>query len=283
MSFSSCKDHYGSPSNSIYALAIAPYVDLASGTDVPGITMDQLFASVFKSLNTTFPQMLDADLAVANAYNVGLVTYEGGQSFNPYNGINFTLKQQAQSDPRMYNFYQTMVQIWDQHVGSLFTFYALNDPFWGLLPSISSPGSPKWDGVMSAILPAGDANLDGVVDSKDQAIVAANQGMTGALVGTRRLQPRRRCQPDRPGDRREYKQVPLPTRASSRCRWARASSSTGRPAPPGRSPAPRASPPTTAASPPATRRRPKVRRSRSSRRLARSARPPATGSPATTS
>ena len=29
----------------------------------------------------------------------------------------------------------------------------------------------------------------------------------------------------------------MPTRASSRCRWARASSSTGRPAPPGRSPA----------------------------------------------
>jgi hypothetical protein len=33
---------------------------------------------------------------------------------------------------------------------------------------------------MSAILPAGDANLDGVVDSKDQAIVAADQGVTGA-------------------------------------------------------------------------------------------------------
>ena len=45
--------------------------------------MDQLFTSVFKSLNTTFPQMLDANLAVAKSYNVGLVTYEGGQSFNP--------------------------------------------------------------------------------------------------------------------------------------------------------------------------------------------------------
>ena len=144
------QQNYGSPSNSIYALAIAPYVDLASGTDVPGITMDQLFTSVFQSLNTTFPQMLDSNLAVARSYNVGLVSYEGGQSFNPYNGINFTLKIQAQSDPRMYNLYQTMVQIWNQHVGSLFNFYALNDPFWGLLPSVNSPGAQKWDGVMTA-------------------------------------------------------------------------------------------------------------------------------------
>ena len=54
---------------------------------------------------------------------------------------------------------------------------------------------------MSTLLPAGDANLDGVVDSKDEAIVAADQGHDRSLVGTRRLQPRRRRQPDRPGDR----------------------------------------------------------------------------------
>jgi hypothetical protein len=174
------KQHYGNPAKSIYALATAPYVDLASGTDVSGLTMNGLFASAFQNLDTTFPQMLDADLAVAHTYNVGLVTYEGGQSFNPFNGINEPLKHQAQSDPRMNDFYRRMIEIWNQHVGSLFTFYALNDPFWGLLPSITSPGGPKWDGVMSAILPVGDADLDGVVNRNDKAIVTANQGMKGA-------------------------------------------------------------------------------------------------------
>ena len=55
------------------------------------------------------------------------------------------------------------------------------------------------------------------------------------------------------------------------CRWVRASSSTGRPAPPGLSLAPPASRLTIAASPRATRRPPRVRRSPSSKGPARSA------------
>ena len=55
-------------------------------------------------------------------------------------------------------------------------------------------------------------------------------------------------------------------RASSRWRWAPASSSTAPPARPGPSPAAPASRATAAASPPATRRRPRARRSPSSRR-----------------
>ena len=71
-------------------------------------------------------------------------------------------------------------------------------------------------------------------------------------------------------------------RASSRWRWGPASSSTGRPAPPGPSPATPASRPTAAASPPATRRPRRARRSPSSRRPARSARPSPAGPPAPT-
>ena len=60
---------------------------------------------------------------------------------------------------------------------------------------------------------------------------------------------RRRRRADQPAPRSA-------TRASSRCRWAPATSSTARPARPGPSPATPASRATTAASPPATRRRP---------------------------
>ena len=150
------------------------------GTDVPGLTMDDLFASVNQSLDTTYSSNIDADLSIAKSNNVALVTYEAGQSFNPYNGINFPLKQQAQSDPRMYDFYKKMMFIWDQNVGGLMNLYALNDPFWGLLPTITASGSPKWDAVMSEILPAGDANLDGKVTAADLALVTANMGKTGA-------------------------------------------------------------------------------------------------------
>ena len=174
------QQNYGNPNQSVYALAVAPYVDLMPGTDVPGLTMAGLFASVNESLDTTYSANIDADLSIAKFNNVALVTYEAGQSFNPYNGINEPLKHQAQSDPRMYKFYKKMMFIWDQKVGGLMNLYALNDPFWGLLPTVAAAGSPKWDAVMSSILPAGDADLDGKVTATDLALVTANLGKTGA-------------------------------------------------------------------------------------------------------
>jgi hypothetical protein len=170
---------YGNPNQTVYALAVAPYVDLMPGTDVPGLTMNGLFASVNESLDTTYSSDIDADLLTAKTYNVALVTYEAGQSFNPYNGINEQLKQEAQSDPRIYSFYDKMLDIWDQKVGGLMNLYSLNGPFWGLLPSITNSGSYKWDAVMKHIFPAGDANLDGNVTAADIALITANLGKTG--------------------------------------------------------------------------------------------------------
>jgi hypothetical protein len=80
----------------------------------------------------------------------------------------------------MYKFYKKMMFIWDQKVGGLMNLYGLNDPFWGLLPTVAAAGSPKWDAVMSSILPAGDADLDGKVTATDLALVTANLGKTGA-------------------------------------------------------------------------------------------------------
>src|SRR6478609_7192829 len=49
-----------------------------------------------------------------------------------------------------------------------------------MLASAADAGSPKWDGAMSSILPAGDVDLDGRVTAADLAIVRANMGSTNA-------------------------------------------------------------------------------------------------------
>ena len=53
------------------------------------------------------------------------------------------LKIQAQSDPRMYAFYKKMMFIWDQKVGGLMNLYGLNEPFWGLLPTLPTQEAPS--------------------------------------------------------------------------------------------------------------------------------------------
>jgi hypothetical protein len=42
---------FGPPSQYIYAAAIAPYVGLPDGDNVPGLTLDQLFADLNQNLN----------------------------------------------------------------------------------------------------------------------------------------------------------------------------------------------------------------------------------------
>ena len=80
----------------------------------------------------------------------------------------------------MYTLYKNLITQWEQDIGTQYTFYTLTDSYWGLLPSITATGSEKWDAVMSSILPAGDANLDGKVNSADISIVEAHMGQTNA-------------------------------------------------------------------------------------------------------
>ena len=74
-----------------------------------------------------------------------------------------------------------LLTLWTKSGGGAFCHYAFISPanqhgYWGLLESMKHPGSPKWDAVIEAAVPAGDANLDGVVDSKDFAILKKNFG-----------------------------------------------------------------------------------------------------------
>jgi hypothetical protein len=67
----------------------------------------------------------------------------------------------------------------------MFDAYALNglNGYWGyfdMLPNVSTVGGQEYDALVSLLVPAGDANLDGTVDYADFQTLAANYGQSGA-------------------------------------------------------------------------------------------------------
>jgi NPCBM/NEW2 domain len=177
--------NYGTPSQFVWGVAIAPYLNLPAGDDVPGLTLDQLFVDLNQYLNTQYLNDLKTNEAVARAYNLPLVSYEGGTSLSAVNGVNTQVKAAAQLDPRMYQLYVDMIDDWDQYVGpdDLFTDFDLNGPysdnrFFGLVQSVVDPGSQKYDALLSEIYQGGDANLDGTVNYADFQILQANFGLS---------------------------------------------------------------------------------------------------------
>lgn len=178
---------YGSPANYFGDLAIAPYIGLPSGVDVKGLTLNQLFAGLNQTLNTSYVSQLQTNASIASTYGLSLVAYEGGQSMTAQSGLNYAVKEQAKNDPRMFQLYVAMIQDWNTYVGSknVFMDYYLSGGdsvygFWGLLPSVASTGSQEYDALISMIYPAGDADMDGVVGPNDFQTVQQNMGLTGA-------------------------------------------------------------------------------------------------------
>jgi hypothetical protein len=176
------QQNYGPPSQFIYASAVAPYVSLTGGENVAGLTLNQVFADLNQDLDSDIVPSLESDAAVAEQYGVPLVAYEGGQSLVPgANDLNFGVMQQAQNDPRMYQLYVSLMKLWQEAGGGLFDSFQLDGiggqyGFWGLLPNVLATGSQKYDALLSVILPAGDANLDGIVDAADFQVLEANYG-----------------------------------------------------------------------------------------------------------
>ena len=178
---------YGSPSQFIYATAVAPYVSLPSGDNVAGLTLNGVFADLNQYLMSSLVPALRSDATVAQQYGLPLVAYEGGQSLVPgTNDLNFNVMQQAQNDPRMYHLYIALLNDWQQVGGALFVDAGLAAPaepsgFWGVLPTVLATGSQEYDALLSYVEPAGDANLNGMVDYADFQALVANYGNLNAF------------------------------------------------------------------------------------------------------
>ena len=169
------------PSQYIYSLAVAPYVTINDNQNVSGLTLDQLFADLNQYLRPTYP-VDHVHVALAAQYGVPLMAYEGGQGLIP-GGNNEAVMQQAQHDPRMYQLYLEMMQVWQQAGGGLFDAYQLTGGggqygFWGMLPDVNVIGSQKYDGLLASAYAPGDANGDGTVNYADFQAVQANYGST---------------------------------------------------------------------------------------------------------
>jgi hypothetical protein len=176
---------WGAPSSWISALAVPTYVNIDSSVDVSGLTVDQIFANLNQQITGSFATTIQADVQFAQSQGLPLVSYEGGQALIP-NNENAAVKNQAQIDPRMGQFYTALLNEWYSLGGSLilpFEFADANSTSgdWGLLQSANANGSPKWDAVIKRLVPLGDANLDGVVDWNDFVILRANYGLSGGV------------------------------------------------------------------------------------------------------
>ena len=181
------QSNYERTSKYVYAVAIAPYLGLPSGDDVAGLTENQLFADLNQTLTNSYVPSLQANVVLASSYQLPLVTYEGGTFLSAANGLNTQVKLQAQSDPRIYQIYTTMINDWNNYVGStnLFMDFMLASPyiddrFFGLLQYSTDPGSQKYDALLSEIYQAGDANLQGDVNYADFQTLEQNYGLSNA-------------------------------------------------------------------------------------------------------
>ena len=177
---------YGPPSQFIYATAVAPYVQLPSGTNVGSLTLSQVFADLNQNLTSQNVPALQADAAVAKQFDVPLVAYEGGQSLVPgSNDAGYSVMLQAQNDPRMNQLYTALLTDWQNAGGSLFDITTIDGPpsqsgFWGILPTLTGGGSQEYNALIAQLEPQGDANFDGTVDYSDFQTLQANFGATGA-------------------------------------------------------------------------------------------------------
>ena len=120
---------YGTPSQFIYATAVAPYISLPTGDNVAGLTLDGVFADLNQYLTTSLVPAIQADATLAAQYGLPLVAYEGGQSLWPgANYLNYVVMTQWQNDPRMHQLYVSLLNDWQQAGGALYVDAGLAAP-----------------------------------------------------------------------------------------------------------------------------------------------------------
>jgi NPCBM/NEW2 domain len=181
------QQNYGPPAQFIYATGFAPYVTISDADNVSGLTLNQLFTDMTQYLDDEIIPTLQQDAAISAQYGLPMVAYEWGQGLWPgANDLNEPVMQQAQNDPRMYQIYLELASAWQQAGGGLFNAFVLDSEyagqagFWGSEPTVLGPGGQKYNALAALALPAGDANLDGVVDYADFEDLEANYGSDNA-------------------------------------------------------------------------------------------------------
>ena len=148
--FGHARDHVG-------AIAIAPYLNLESDRDRPGLTSDELFASMQRNLRGELTRAISEHAALSSKHEIPLMAYEWGQHLTPRHRatgakVNVQVKREAQDDPRMGALYRELAQTWSTRGGGLLAHYCLTSRYddtgyWGLLHDIADPGGAKWDAV----------------------------------------------------------------------------------------------------------------------------------------
>jgi hypothetical protein len=148
--------NYGAVNGYISTVAIAPYLYLSNNADLSSV--DAIFSDLNAVLSDTssagIGATFSAALTLAQKYNMGLATYEGGQSLT---GNNTTVCQ-ANADPRMFTVYTNYFNLWDQKVGraTLFNHFEFvnycasgGQGQWGALINQADACSQKWAVLMN--------------------------------------------------------------------------------------------------------------------------------------
>lgn len=140
---------YGDPSRIFAAVAIAPYLHMADDADVPGVSLDAIFAALTDSLEHAVTNGITENVRQADRFHLPIWSYEGGQHLLVWNAKsgenrNFNAKRLAQYDERMRVLYGNLRQRFDEITrGGNFTYFSHvgrydNSGFWGALELAAS-------------------------------------------------------------------------------------------------------------------------------------------------
>jgi len=173
--------NYGPFGDSFEYYAVAPYFDIDNDTFSGSVD------DIFNDLNNYILSSDSTDagnivngikkvLPFAANLKAKVVAYEGGQGLS--GSVNENNKVAAQADPRMYTATQKYLNIWQSMFGNdaLFNYFTLAGSYgqygsWGSIYAFNEHGSQKYDAILSLVATPGDANLDGVVNNLDCAIL----------------------------------------------------------------------------------------------------------------
>ena len=146
-------DNYETPSNLIYAIANAPYMEIDDANTGSVSSILSNWSSYSDTENKTNNQRYRA---VANSYNLHYITYEGGTS-ESQGMTNLSAKIAANRDSGVTSLIVKDIRtnFWGQG-GELYMYYTLASTYgqygcWGLTEDLTNLNTPKFDAIRQLI------------------------------------------------------------------------------------------------------------------------------------